>query len=197
MIRSLLPTPLPTGKLRDNLWVIRDGFVNFYVLRGPGGLVCVDAGWRAGHIHSAFERLGLDPANVVAVLLTHPHWDHTWGASTFPAAKRLAANCLPITDGEILEIAGLRVRPIACPGHTADSMAYLTEAGDLFTGDSLRLRAGKAHPNFSWLNRDNRTLCASLQRLAHLDGIRALFTGHTSFSLDAAFALREYCEERV
>lgn len=192
MIRSLLPAPLTTGRLREDLWVVRDGFVNFYVLGGSEGLVCIDAGWRAGHAGRSMAGLGLNPADVVAVLLTHTHWDHAWGARAFPAATVLAAGCHrhgSILDGEVLDLGGRRLRVIACPGHTASSVAYLTENGDLFSGDSLWLQAGQAHPNPWYLNRDNRLLRASLRRLAGLGGLGALYTGHTGSVADAARAL--------
>lgn len=199
MIRSLLPAPLPTGKLRDNLWVVRDGFVNLYVMQGPGGLVCVDAGWRPARVRSAFADLGLNPTDVVAVLLTHTHWDHAWGVDAFPAATRLAAGssrCNPVADGEILTLAGLRVRVIACPGHTTDSMAYVVEDVGLFTGDTLWLRGGQAYPYPSWFNRNNGVLRNSLRQLACLDGLGSLFTGHTGFAQDAAQALHPWLREK-
>lgn len=195
MIRSLLPAPLPTGKLRGDLWAVRDGFVNFYVMRGPGGLVCVDVGWRPGHIRKAFAGMGLDSEEVVAVLLTHSHWDHAWGAGAFPSATRWAASnrrCRLVTDGEVLTLAGLRVRPIACPGHTDDSMAYVVEGGGLFTGDAIWLRAGMAQPNPSWFNRENGSLRESLGRLARLEGLGGLYTGHTGWAPDAAHALQSW-----
>jgi len=192
MIRSFLPAPLPTGKLKDGLWVVRDAFVNFYVLRGPQGLICLDAGWRPGHAGRSLNALGLDPAQVVAVLLTHGHWDHSWGARAFPKAKVLfagGARACPDSTGATLDPTGLGVRVIPCPGHSADSVAYLSEDGDLFTGDTVWLQGGMAQPNPWWLNAANGRLRTSLRRLASLEAAGGLYTGHRGCVADAAHAL--------
>ncbi len=187
MLRPRLPAPLPTGQLREGLYAIRDGFVNLFVLRGPGGLVAVDAGWRPSRVRREFRGLGLDPGEVVAVLLTHGHWDHAWGAGAFPNATRWKAQ--PLGQEVALSFGGLEFRALPCPGHTRGSVAFLTASGDLFSGDSIWLEGGEARALAPWLNTDNRTLRASLRHLAALRGLRALFTGHSGWTPQAEAAL--------
>ncbi|MDA0351053.1 MAG: MBL fold metallo-hydrolase [Chloroflexi bacterium] len=42
-----------------------------------------------------------------------------------------------VSDGDILEVAGLRLRAIATPGHTPGSVSYYADEGLLFSGDTL------------------------------------------------------------
>ena len=45
MIRQwLLPGLLETGAIGDGVWAIRDGVVNLFIVKGPAGLLCLDAG---------------------------------------------------------------------------------------------------------------------------------------------------------
>ncbi|MCO5202623.1 MAG: MBL fold metallo-hydrolase [Chloroflexi bacterium] len=42
-----------------------------------------------------------------------------------------------VKDGDIVEVAGLRLRTITTPGHTPGSVSYYAEEGMLFSGDTL------------------------------------------------------------
>jgi glyoxylase-like metal-dependent hydrolase (beta-lactamase superfamily II)/rhodanese-related sulfurtransferase len=80
------------------------------------------------------------------VLDTHTHADHFSAAREM--GRELKAHVVMnrlspapfadfrLADGEILRVGNLRLQAIATPGHTRDSMCFLTE-GRLFTGDTL------------------------------------------------------------
>lgn len=138
---------------------------------------------------------------VTHVLLTHGHFDHIGGCAALQRAGA-KVGCLEaerglvlgrdnladlfaspvepfridftLTDGEVFEADGVRLRAIATPGHTAGSACYLAE-GILFTGDTLFADgAGRTDlPTGS-----EAALRASLQRLYALDGDDILYTGH-------------------
>lgn len=72
----------------------------FWVIRAPGGRVMLfDAGfyrekfiaqWKPRDFVSpaqAVERLGIKPADVTDVVISHIHWDHADGADLFPNAR--------------------------------------------------------------------------------------------------------------
>lgn len=110
------------------------------------------------------EKEGLTPA---AVLLTHGHFDHIFGAAFLqkrygipvymhPADKKTVSispafaeyfsstaidtgfETTDIADGEILSLAGIDFRVIATPGHTPGGVCYYSEADSLLlSGDSL------------------------------------------------------------
>ncbi|WP_426322149.1 MBL fold metallo-hydrolase [Microbacterium sp. E-13] len=103
---------------------------NSLVIRAPGhdGVVVVDPGpEEPEHL----ERLA-GYAPVELILVTHHHRDHTEGIGTLvamtgapvrawdPAFSRDAA---PLGDGERLDVAGTRIRVVATPGHTRDSIS--------------------------------------------------------------------------
>ena len=88
MIRRLFfPGLLDTGPVFGPVQAIRDGFMNLYVLKAEGGLICFDAGWRSATVSSGFEALGLNLRDVVAVFLTHLHWDHARSVGLFRNAE--------------------------------------------------------------------------------------------------------------
>jgi glyoxylase-like metal-dependent hydrolase (beta-lactamase superfamily II) len=122
---------------------------NSYVLRAPGAetAVVVDPG---PAIDEHLERLA-EAGPIELVLLTHHHLDHTAGAAEFarltgaPVRAVDPKLCLgggtPLTDGELIEAAGLTLEILATPGHTADSMCVRLADdgphGSVLTGDTV------------------------------------------------------------
>lgn len=193
--------PLPSGQLREGLWVIRDAFVNLFVLAGKGGLVCVDAGWRPRAVRREFRTLGLDPADVKAVLLTHSDRDHSGGLSVFPNATILAgfgeADLMRgrasrwmkvfynppserpvqwVGDGEVVNAAGIRLRVVATPGHTPGSLSFVLADRVLFVGDAMwRCGGARILPFF---NMEAAQAKDSLRRLLESSGGCVVFSAH-------------------
>ncbi|WP_285101930.1 MBL fold metallo-hydrolase [Promicromonospora sp. MEB111] len=158
-----------------------------YVLRAPGspGCVVVDPGPDLTPHLAALA----DAGPVDLVLVTHRHADHTGGLATFreltgaPSRGVLPEFCAerdggagsggvgagPLADGEVLEVAGLRIEVLATPGHTADSVCLVVSDGTssvVLTGDTVLGRGTTvlAEPDGSL-----REYLASLDRLSALD----------------------------
>ncbi|PRW63387.1 MBL fold metallo-hydrolase [Actinopolyspora mortivallis] len=96
---------------------------------------------------------------VAGILLTHHHPDHTEAVTELarrtgapvraadpewctdsPAGRDSGFGTGQLRDGEVVTAAGLRLRVLATPGHTADSVCLHTEHGGVpavFAGDSL------------------------------------------------------------
>jgi len=207
VIRKLFcPDLLETGPLSDTLMAVRDGMVNFFVLKAPGGLVCIDTGWRPAVVRRSFAALALNLRDVTAVLLTHLHWDHARCVSLFAHAELYVSareappffmskplGTYPLKrmsgDQELL-VGGLHVRLVETPGHTPGSVAYVIDDRLLFTGDTLRLKHGKVRPDLAGSVSNGVALKHSLHKLAGLTGIECLLTAHSGLSKDtkSAFA---------
>jgi glyoxylase-like metal-dependent hydrolase (beta-lactamase superfamily II) len=117
---------------------------NTWVLRGRGSdeTVIVDPGPDdADHIAKIAE-LGKIPL----VLISHKHDDHTGGIDkivdlTGAVVRSVGSGFLrglggPLTDGEVIDAAGLRIKVMATPGHTTDSLSFLLEDAVL-TADTV------------------------------------------------------------
>ena len=104
---------------------------NSYVVAAPGapGVVVVDPG---PALEPHLAELAAAGA-VELILITHHHGDHTDGSASLhqltgaPVRAALAAFCHagePLSDGEIIDVAGLAITVLATPGHTSDSLCF-------------------------------------------------------------------------
>jgi glyoxylase-like metal-dependent hydrolase (beta-lactamase superfamily II) len=183
--------------------------VNFYLVRGPGGLLALDAGSNAAMAAREMKRLGIDPLEVKAVLLTHSDYDHIAALPLFRNAvlylsrdevrmidgstdrmlflkNKIGSAYKTLADGQELEAAGLKVKCLASPGHTPGSMCYLVDQAWLFTGDTIALNEGRAGTFIKFFNMDGEAQRKAIPKLAGLSGVRAVFTAHHGMSEDYA-----------
>lgn len=168
---------LPGGRVESDLGGQR-------VIEGPEGLILIEghSGLSFEREWKAMEAAGLDPKQVRFVLGTHEHGDHSPGAYLWRVATGAKFVCseemaytlqhhiplcsgygfhppvptdLRIKEDETLDLAGVKVRAVRIPGHTAGSMAWLFERegkkyvaiGDLIMPDGVLGYAGSI--NFS------------------------------------------------
>ncbi len=123
---------------------------NTWVLQGPGSdeMVVVDPGPDEdlgsdngpGHI----ERLAA-LGSIPLVLVSHRHCDHTGGIDRIVELTGAVVRSVgsgfqrgmggPLTDGEVIDAAGLRITVMATPGHTADSVSFLVDDAKGERGD--------------------------------------------------------------
>jgi glyoxylase-like metal-dependent hydrolase (beta-lactamase superfamily II) len=210
MLRNLFcPGLLDTGPVSDMLMVVRDGMVNFYILKSPGGLICIDSGWRPACVAKGFVELALNIRDVTAVFLTHLHWDHARSLPLFAHAeifvgdqelpsffikKYIETRHMKLVNGnQTLSVGGLTIiRVIETPGHTTGAVSYVIDDNLLFTGDTLRLKCGKVLPFLSWFNKDEKILHHSIRKLAGIKGIECLLTAHNGMSRDVENAFAEW-----
>lgn len=204
--------PVETGRITDRVSAIKDSFVNLYLVKGVTRYIAFDAGNGPGAVSNGLKNLGINPADVAAVFLTHADADHTGGLAVFENAdvylptqeeqmidgrtarmfffkNELRRKHLPISDGQTVEIDGLKVRAILTPGHTPGSTCYLVDGQDLFVGDTMSLKSGKAGVFSEMINMDSYVQRESLKKLAKLEGVRGVFTGHHGYtaSFEKAF----------
>ncbi|MGD0166298.1 MAG: MBL fold metallo-hydrolase [Gaiellaceae bacterium] len=166
------------GPLQTNCYVVRRD-------RAAAEAVVIDPG---GDVSQLRLELARSNANVVAILLTHGHWDHVLGVADLTEASGapvylgeaelpeleigapglLGAPTLSsfvpdqlLLGGETLALAGLEFDVVSVPGHRPGHLAFAVN-GCLFSGDVLfRGSVGRADlPGGDW-----PTLRATLEML--------------------------------
>ena len=170
----------------------------YLVLLGKEAFV-VDPGADADKIAKAAESAG---AKISCVLLTHAHFDHIGGVAELQRAGALVVmhesdiglissfknlafyagvkveKFLPditVKGGETLTVAGMPVRVIHTPGHTAGGVCYVAE-DCIFSGDTLfELSYGRTDfPTGSFKELKNSVV----NRLFALQGDYKVYPGH-------------------
>jgi glyoxylase-like metal-dependent hydrolase (beta-lactamase superfamily II)/8-oxo-dGTP pyrophosphatase MutT (NUDIX family) len=193
-------TPTATVLLADNPSHMTLEGTNTWLLRGPGsdGIVVVDPGPDdERHLRRIAEQ-----GPVELILLTHHHPDHVAGAALL--AERVGAPVRafepslvsgggrPLVDREVVDAAGLRLRVLHTPGHTADSVCFVLEDAVL-TGDTVLGRGTTviADP-------DGRLgdYLDSLARLIELPGGLVTLPGHGPEVADTSTVAKEYLAHR-
>lgn len=172
---------------------------NTWVLRGPGSddVVVVDPGPDDdGHIAAVAEA-----GRIALVLISHRHGDHTdaidklvarTGAPVRSAGSGfLRGMSRELTDGEVLDVAGLRITVWATPGHTADSLSFVLDDAVL-TADTVLGRGTTVIDNEDGSLAD---YLVSLQRLRGL-GRRVVLPGHGPEQVSIEAVAQEYLAHR-
>jgi hydroxyacylglutathione hydrolase len=205
-------TPVKTGKLTDDIFAVRDKFVNMYLVRDGEYFIAIDSGTRNGLIEDELRKLDIGRDKVEAVLLTHSDGDHAGGISLFDKAviwlpkdeeqvingkttrKLWIRNKLERDDYRLIEvndfmIGDVRIKMIPTPGHTPGSACYLINDKYLFTGDALRLYRNKIVPFPKIINKNARQARKSMNNIIGLDGVKYIFTGHYGYTSDYSSAI--------
>ena len=189
----LAPNPGPMTLDGTNTWVLRAPGSRHVVVVDPGP--AVDAHLEAVAAHG----------DVALVLLTHGHLDHSEGAPGFhrltgaPVAALDAALCHdadPLADGTDLVVDGLRVRVLATPGHSGDSVTFVADDGAstaVLTGDTI---LGRGTTVIDVRDGTLVDYLASLHRLIEVGQGRRLLPAHGPDHADAAAVARRYLAHR-
>lgn len=171
----------------DNyLWLVRQA--QYALVVDPGDASVVE------------EALHQYQCQLVAILLTHHHADHTGGAAALqqrwhcpvyapdnPHAAYAALDSIRVHDGEHLSfpaLPGMHCQVMGLPGHTLDHIAYLVNHQHLFSGDVIfgagcgRLFEGTPAQMYQ-----------SLQRIVALPETTLLYPAHEYTAHNIAFAL--------
>ena len=99
------PAP-PPGKAFDNLYFVGADWVSAWAVKTSDGIILIDAlnnqAEAAALIEGGMRRLGLDPAQIKNVLVTHGHGDH-YGGAPYLAQKYRARVVMSEADWTMTE----------------------------------------------------------------------------------------------
>lgn len=198
--------PLPSEKVEGTeITAIKNRSNNlFFITAGENWLV-IDAGSDSKAVQSEMERLSIEAGKVLGVFLTHTDYDHVASLPLFSNAtvymseqekqmidgstyrQLIKKNKLPescevdrivyLSDNEVVELDGHRVRSIWVPGHTKGSAIYAVDEKYLFTGDAFKADKGRitVHP----YTMDRGQACESISKIEkECSRYEKVFTAH-------------------
>jgi ribonuclease/clavin/mitogillin len=176
-------------------------------LVGDGEMVAVDPGSPYPDQQDALAEAVKARGELVAVLLTHHHGDHTGGAAALAAATGApiwahaeTAAAMPgvtvarqLADGEVIAVGGRALRAMHTPGHAVGHLCFRDEAsaaviaGDMVAGlGTILIDPSGGHM---------ATYLASLAQMLAA-GTGALLPAHGPVIADGPAKLREYIAHR-
>ena len=185
--------------LADNPGLLTLEGTNTWVLCGPGSdeLVIVDPGPDDDEHIAGIAALG----RIALVLISHRHTDHTDGIDklvdlTGATVRSVGSGFLrgpggQLVDGELIDAAGLTIKVMATPGHTADSLSFLLDDAVL-TADTVLGRGTTV------IDKEDGNLADYLESLRRLRGLgrRTVLPGHGPELADLETVVSGYLTHR-
>jgi len=196
-----------TSEVIHNVFIVKDSFVNMFLIKDSDSYVAVDAGEDMNIIRTELAKLKIDSLKVAAVILTHGDGDHTAALPLFKNAKVYLARqeeqmingktakklffhnklttskYILLDDQETLNVGKIRIKGILTPGHTLGSMSYLINDKYLFVGDAFGLKNGKIEKPNEFFSKDMDTAIKSFNKIRNLQA-EYVFTAHAGYSSD-------------
>jgi hydroxyacylglutathione hydrolase len=211
-------TPAETMQITDDVYTIKDGYVNMYLVKNGDNFIAIDAGNKKRNIKDGLSYLNIDPEKVTAIVLTHSDSDHTGAISLFKKAKvylpkdeeqlingetgrflffgnHLDVKQYKLLDDEVIWIGGIKILPIPTPGHTPGATCYVINDTYLFTGDALSLKENRIDLFPKFINKNARRARKSMNKLTELNTVKYIFTGHYGYTDDYVDAVSEWKEQ--
>jgi metallo-beta-lactamase class B len=142
--------PITPTKIFDNLYAIGDSGTTAYAITTRDGILLIDslpANQTESVLVPGMRALGLDPAQVKLVIVTHGHGDHSGGSfyfqERFGAKVALTAQDWELLrganaprrdviaeEGKVLTLGEVSVTPVLTPGHTPGSLGLIFPVKD-------------------------------------------------------------------
>mgnify|MGYP000849893497 CR=1 FL=1 len=170
----------------EGVHALEQGMVRCFLIVGDERALLLDAGVAPVDLRPEIARITDRP---LIVALTHGDGDHTAGLEgiervhAHPAERPRLQESLgsalpeivPVEEGHVFDLGGVRLRVLHTPGHTPGSICLLDEArGALYSGDSI-----SNGPVFLYgPGREIDTYARTLARVEALGGIERIYPCH-------------------
>lgn len=123
---------------------------NGTLIEADGTRILIDCGFTLGEAEARLQRLGVDPASLDAILVTHEHGDHLSGVGRLARryrvpvwmthgtyacwSDRAVPHCLRFSPHQSFRIGALEVQPYPVPHDAREPCQYVFGAGGLRLG---------------------------------------------------------------
>jgi glyoxylase-like metal-dependent hydrolase (beta-lactamase superfamily II) len=207
--------PAETRQITDDVYTVRNKYVNMYLVRDGNKYIAIDAGIRKGLVKDELKKLEIDPDDVKAVLLTHSDNDHAGGISLFEKAviylpkdeeqvingetgrflwfgNKIDTENYKLLEDKSFRIGDVKIKMVPTPGHTAGSACYVINDKYLFTGDAVALHNGSIERFPKIINKSSRKAKKSMDNITGLNDVQYIFTAHYGYSDNYSAAVREW-----
>lgn len=172
--------PLNTGWIDENIACVREYVANIFFYRKNGTTIMIDAGYNYERLEEKMRWLGISPAEISHILITHQDTDHVGAVeSDSPGLFRNAK--LYISEIENRYLTGEVRRNVMhhiykLPQVTINNEKVLLKDGDIFYIDDIKIEAILV-PGHTW------------GHMVYLIDDRCLFTGDTIwFGADGGYS---------
>jgi glyoxylase-like metal-dependent hydrolase (beta-lactamase superfamily II) len=201
-------TPMETMEIVENIFSIKDSYVNVYMIKDGKQYIAIDCGTNIEVIEQEMKKLKIDPNNVSIILLTHTDGDHVAAMEIFKNAKVILSkqeeklingedsrflifrNSIfsekysTVEDQQTIKIGNTKIKAFLTPGHTPGSTCYLINEKYLFVGDALSLKNGKIELFNDFFNMDSELAAKSIEIITKIPSAEYIFTAHYGYSDD-------------
>jgi metallo-beta-lactamase class B len=209
------------ARVFDNLYFLGEGFVSSWAVTTSGGIVLIDAlndpAEAKELIVGGLKRLGLNPADIKFVVVTHGHGDHYGGAQYLKdtygakillgaadwetlAAMKAGSGPLPkgwrenipdrdltVTDGETLTVGDTSIAFYVTPGHTAGTLSMIIPVTDHGKPHVVAMFGGTTVPASATSRMQYRDSVTRFAGIAREARVDGLIANHPQFD----FTLRK------
>lgn len=210
--------PAETGKVSENGYVIKDDFVNMYLIKDSIGYIAIDAGKGIENVKKGLKELNINADDVIAVLLTHSDMDHVAALPLFKNAKLYMAkeevnmlngkkqkipfvnnkmsrnDYILLDDKQTFEIGSHKINCILTEGHSSGSMCFQVNDKYLFVGDMLSLQEGKLGNSVKFFDLDHKMASKSIAKITNIPNVEYILTSHWGISKDYRNAVKDWIE---
>jgi len=207
-----MPAP-PPGKAFDNLYFVGSKWVSAWAITTSDGIILIDAMDNDEEaqriVEGGLKTLGLDPAKVKTIIVTHGHGDHYGGANYFaqkygahvvaseadwtmmetklefdsPLWGRPPKRDVSVVDGDKVKLGDTTVDILITPGHT---MGTISPVFDVWSGQEKHRALLWGGTAFNFGHKPDRLqayadAAARTRDVAKQQGVEVFISNHSQF----------------